>query len=134
MRSYLALSFLLLATSCFAQEHKKLFIAELTALSLSKGFDAKTTSGLIGRGGYENGSRWAIGRYPSDAKIASYFSVQLALQGSLLYYVERSRRWWVRWPVRAYAAFVIEEHVRSGIGNRSVCVRGCSRPALEVRW
>lgn len=135
--SYLTLSFLLLATSCCAREHrinKKLFTAELATLSLSKGFDAKTTSDLIKCGGYEVQSRWAIGRRPSDARIAGYFAIELALQGSLLYYGERSRRWWVRWPVRAYIAFVVEEHVRNAIANRNVCARGCSPPMLEVRW
>ena len=86
-------------------------------LAGSAAYDWYTTADLRSRGGYEIGSSWAIGRYPSNRKIVAFGSAWTAAEMIGFHYTERSKRRWLRWAGRAYVAWAIEDHIRSGLHN-----------------
>jgi hypothetical protein len=96
------------------------FVAGAVALAGASAFDWKTTSDLIHRGGHEINSAWAIGRRPTDSRIAAYGATYTGAELAAFHWTEKSKRWWIRWAGRGYVAWATEEHIRLGFSNRRI--------------
>ncbi|HUL17104.1 MAG TPA: hypothetical protein VLV88_13985 [Terriglobales bacterium] len=101
--------------------HRKLFWAETGVLAASAGFDWTTTAQCQQRGCQEAASSWAIGHFPSNARIAAYGSAWFAGDAAALYFAEKSRHRWFKWIGRAYVAYETQDHFRLAFANRGLC-------------
>lgn len=101
--------------------HRKLFWAETGVLAASAAFDWATTAQCQQRGCQEAASSWAIGHFPSNAKIATYGSAWFAADAAALYFAEKSRHKWFKWVGRAYVAYETQDHFRLAFANRGLC-------------
>ena len=101
--------------------HRKLFWAETGVLATSAAWDWTTTAQCQQRGCQESASRWAIGSFPSNRRIAGYGAAWFAGDVAALYFTEKSRHRWLRWLGRTYIGYETENHFALALHNRGLC-------------